>query len=168
MNNFVDLLLDKLYSILNGILKKNISKERWSNFVQFIKFGIVGLTNTIISYVLYVLILNMLSGMGLFSKIDYLIAQFLSFILSVLWSFYWNNKFVFRANTQGKKNIFFSLVKTYISYAFTGLFLNAVFSYIWVEILGISKYFAPLINLIISVPLNFLLNKCWAFKNSVK
>lgn len=29
---------------------------------------------------------------------------------------------------------------------------------------GISKFIAPLINLIISVPVNFIMNKMWAFK----
>lgn len=35
---------------------------------------------------------------------------------------------------------------------------------IWVTIFHISKYIAPLINLVISVPINFLINKFWAFK----
>ena len=29
---------------------------------------------------------------------------------------------------------------------------------------GNSKFIAPLINLIISVPVNFIMNKMWAFK----
>ena len=28
----------------------------------------------------------------------------------------------------------------------------------------ISKYLAPLINLVVSIPVNFLMNKLWAFK----
>lgn len=47
---------------------------------------------------------------------------------------------------------------------FTGLFLNTVLSVLWVQILGISKMIAPIVNLLISVPLNFIMNKFWAFK----
>ena len=87
------------------------------------------------------------------------------FVLSVLWSFYWNRKFVFRAE-EGKQIPWLrALVKTYISYAFTGLFLNSVLSVLWVEVFGMSKIVAPILNLIISVPINFLMNKFWAFRS---
>ena len=51
-----------------------------------------------------------------------------------------------------------------MSYAFTGLFLNSVLSILWVEIVGLPKLIAPIINLLVSVPINFLLNKFWTFK----
>ena len=50
------------------------------------------------------------------------------------------------------------------TYAFTGLFLNTVLSVLWVEKLGISKMIAPILNIFISVPVNFVMNKFWAFK----
>ncbi|MBF1260356.1 MAG: GtrA family protein, partial [Lachnoanaerobaculum sp.] len=58
-----------------------------------------------------------------------------------------------------------SLIKTYLSYAFTGLVLNNVFSYILVDILNVSKLIAPLINMILGMPINFLINKLWAFNS---
>ena len=88
----------------------------------------------------------------------------IAFILSVLWSFYWNNKFVFTARDGQKRNLWQALIKTYIAYGFTGIILNNVLSHVWINVLGISKFVAPLINLIISVPLNFIINKLWAFK----
>lgn len=86
----------------------------------------------------------------------------------MLWSFYWNNKYVFKQNEGQERNIFAALLKTYVSYAFTGLFLNSVLSFIWVEIIGVSKLIAPIINLLVSVPINFLMNKFWAFKTESK
>ena len=32
------------------ITKKGISDDVWNRFVQFVKFGLVGLSNTVISY----------------------------------------------------------------------------------------------------------------------
>ena len=86
------------------------------------------------------------------------------FVLSVLWSFYWNNRFVFTLKSGELRSIWKSLIKTYISYSFTGLFLNSILLVLWVKILGVSEFIAPLINLIFSVPLNFIINKLWAFK----
>ena len=97
-------------------------------------------------------------------KADYLIAQVIAFVLSVLWSFYWNRKYVFNSEDGEAVPWYKALIKTYISYAFTGLFLNTVLAVLWVQILGISKMIAPIVNLLISVPLNFIMNKFWAFK----
>jgi putative flippase GtrA len=106
--------------------------------------------------------------LGILPKIDYLVAQVIAFILSVLWSFFWNNKFVFKKDEDEHRNPWAALAKTYVSYAFTGLFLNTVLSIIWVDLLSISKLIAPIINLLVSVPINFFLNKLWAFKTDKK
>ena len=102
--------------------------------------------------------------MNLFPKVDYLIAQILMFLLSVLWSFYWNNKMVFKQEDGENRNLWKALLKTYISYAFTSLFFSTFLLTIWVSIVGISEFVAPIINLIITVPLNFLIQKFWAFR----
>ncbi len=125
------------------------------SLIQFVKFGIVGLSNTLISYVVYVA--------GVRFGMHYLLASILGFVISVLNSFYWNNKYVFG---QGKeeRNLLKTLLKTFMAYAFTGLVLANILLYIWVDILGISEYLGPLINLVVTVPLNFVINKLWAFR----
>lgn len=163
-DKFFDLIENVLKWFLCRILGFSISEEKLQAFVEFVKFGIIGLSNTVISYIIYVLSLWGFQKIGVFQKTDYLLAQFVGFVLSVLWSFYWNNKFVFKTGEK-KRNLFYALLKTYVSYAFTGLFLNSILSILWVEVLHWSKMIAPIINLLVSVPLNFILNKFWAFKN---
>lgn len=158
-------IIEKLMEIvLVKILHIKFNENQWGNLVQFVKFGIVGLSNTIVSYVIYVGGLLLFQKQGWLPKIDYLVAQIIAFILSVLWSFYWNNKFVFTKQEAEERNIWQALIKTYISYAFTGLFLNSILSFLWVEVFAIPKIIAPIINLIVSVPINFFMNKFWAFK----
>lgn len=129
--------------------------------VQFIKFGVVGVSNTIISYVLNVAIIIFLRPYC-FSW-DYVVANTIAFFLSVLWSFYWNNRYVFSDSNEQRSTIH-SLIKTYIAYSFTGVLLSNILSYVWINVFEISKYVAPLINLLICVPLNYIINKYWAFK----
>lgn len=93
-----------------------------------------------------------------------MLAQIIAFLLSVLWSFYWNNKKVFLPEEGKERSIWKALLKTYISYSFTGLFLNSILLILWVDVLEISEFVAPVFNLLISVPLNFIINKFWAFK----
>ncbi len=156
----IEKILKNVFKILLG---DKFTEERYQALIQFIKFGIVGLSNTVISYLIYVITLFTLQKSNILPSVDYLIAQFVGFILSVLWSFYWNNKFVFSDNHENR-NWIYALAKTYFSYAFTGLFLNSVLSLLWVEVFYMSKMVAPIINLLVSVPLNFIMNKFWAFK----
>lgn len=75
-------------------IKKIMANERIKPLVQFVKFGLVGVSNTAISYLLYVGILFLLGGLSW--KYDYILANVVAFTISVFWSFYWNNKYVFK------------------------------------------------------------------------
>lgn len=164
--------MDKLWNLIEAIMELffvkllhiKFTEEQWEALVQFVKFGVVGVSNTVISYVLYTGSLLLMRQFSVFPKVDYLLAQIVAFALSVLWSFYWNNKMVFTLNDGEERSIIKSLIKTYISYSFTGLFLNSILLILWVQILGVSEFIAPIINLLVSVPINFLINKFWAFK----
>lgn len=162
-------LLEKLvyYTLKKGLslFKKELTDEMFSGIMQFVKFGIVGVSNTVISYVIYLGCLLVFQKIKLFVEFDYLISQIISFILSVLWSFYWNNKLVFSVEEGEERSIWKALLRTYVSYSFTGLFLNSILLALWVQIFHVSEFIAPIVNLIISVPLNFVINKLWAFKS---
>lgn len=157
--------IEKIYmffvELFFKIIKKDLTDKKRQTFKEFLQFGLVGVSNTIISYLLYVVTLLLVSKSGV--KFDYIIANIVSWLLSVLWSFYWNNKFVFKKEEGEKRNIWAALFKTYVSYGFTGLILNNILSVLWVSVLHISKMLAPIINLVISIPINFFMNKLWAF-----
>ena len=143
----------------------SLSDKTEESVVQFIKFGLVGITNTLLSYAIYLLVLFFMKPLEL--SWDIYVGSVLSFVLSVLWSFFLNNRLVFRTE-KGSRSIWKSLLKTYVSYGFTGIVLANVLLYFWVSILGVSKTVAPAINLLITVPLNFILNKFWAFRAEKK
>ena len=95
---------------------------------------------------------------------DFFAGNIVGFVLSVLWSFYWNNRLVFTVKEGEHRSMWKALLKTYLSYGFTGIILSNVLSWVWITQLGISKFIAPVINLLFSVPINFVMNKLWAFK----
>lgn len=161
--NFFDSLIRNVTSFFLKLIGKNDEKTI-NNFTQFIKFAIVGVSNSIVSYAVYTISLLAFKSVNLFPEIDYLISQVIQFLLSVLWSFYWNNRFVFTVKEGEKRVIWKALLKTYASYSFTGLFLNSILLFIWVQVIHISEFIAPLINIVISMPINFLINKYWAFR----
>ena len=152
--------MKKIITVIFEKLHIKVSEAKIDTLAQFIKFGLVGLSNTLLSYAIYLLTLLLMSPLKL--SWDYFVASVLSFVLSVLWSYFWNNRFVFKQGSN-KRSFWRSLFKTYLSYAFTGIILGNILLYVWVALLGIPKTLAPLLSLVITVPLNFLLNKYWAF-----
>lgn len=162
--NIIEMISGAVFRVFFKVVGKEYTDDINEALMQFVKFGIVGVSNTVISYVLYTVTLLALRGLHIFAGYDYLIATAIAFILSVLWSFYWNNKMVFVMAEGQSRNLWKALLKTYVSYSFTGLFLNSVLMVLWVQIFHISEFIAPIINLLVSVPVNFVINKFWAFK----
>ena len=126
----------------------------WKIFGQFIKFAIVGCSNIAINLAVYYLCL--------FLGINYLIAYTLGFLVSVCNAFFWNYKYVF-VNKQ-ETSIIKAFVKVVASYGFSFL-LSLVLMTLLVEIFHISSFIAPVLKMIVTIPLNFVMNKIWAFKD---
>ncbi len=138
------------------------SADFWRVFRQFLGFGIVGVSNTFLSLFVYYIF----KWLG----VNYLLANVAGVVVGILNSFFWNSRFIFKSKEEDstqKKNIFAKTATFYrmcVSYGLTAL-LSTFLLYIWVQKLGISDNIAPIINLCITVPLNFLLNKLWVFKD---
>ena len=121
------------------------------SFIQFIKFGLVGITNTAVGFGVYYALY--------FCGAHYIIANVVSWLVSVFNAFYWNSKYVFQSGSGWWKTLF----RTYISYG-ASLLISTLLLYALVEYFQVSPVIAPVLCLLVTVPLNFLLNKFWAFK----
>jgi len=142
-------------------LKKKLGVETKEDLrqliIQFIKFGLVGVSNTAVSMAIYYLFLWIDDSL-------YMVGSILGTILSILNAFIWNDLFVFTGNPKDFKSVMFRLGKTYVSYGGTSLLSNVL---LWLEVtlLHVSKVYAPIVNLLITIPLNYLINKFWTFKH---
>ena len=137
------------------------NKEQIKNLIiQFIKFGTVGAINTVLSYAIT-------NGAYYLLHLHEQISNIIAFVSTVFISFMLNGRFVFTENKE-ERNFWKSLLKVYASYSITGVFLTAILLYIEEELLGIPHYIATLMNLVVTIPINFLLNKFWAYKDKGK
>lgn len=146
--------------------KKKLTDEQAESFLQFVKFAIVGVSNTLLSMGINFCILFICNRNNWLqtNDIKVYVGNCVAFFLSVLWSFFWNNKFVFKEDEGGQKRVWWkTLLKTYVAYAFTGLGLSNLISWLCVTVFGINEYIAVLINLVIAVPINYVMNKFWAY-----
>ena len=160
LNKLWEILVFILDFIIRKVFRISLSDAQWEAFLQFIKFGIVGVSNTLIHYFTYLICI--------FAGCHYLIASVIGFLVSVLNAFYWNNKYVFVKEENATRSLWQAFLKTFLSYAGTGLVLENVLLVIWVRFLHVPEAIAPLVTLLITIPINFILNKFWAFKDRKK
>ncbi len=147
--------MKRLIDALFGKLGADTPEERRALILQFVKFGLVGVSNTLVSWACYYLFLFIDERL-------YLVGSVVGTVVSIANVFFWNDRFVFRSEERDLKSTLKRLGKTYVSYGGTSLLGTAI---LWAEVnlLGISKTLAPIIGLVITIPLNFLINKFWTF-----
>jgi putative flippase GtrA len=119
----------------------------FQNFKKFLKYSIVGIVNTIITYPAFIFLSNI---------IDYTFAIIIIFPLGVLLSYFLNKKFVFNKE-KGNMLIFFIIM--------TIMFItNFSITWILVEFGNIIKEISQGIAIVVAFIVHYLLNKKFSFK----
>ena len=111
---------------------------------RWLRFVFSGAINTVLTYGLY-LLLNLIVGFQL--------AYFVSFFTGVMLSYWINSTFVFRAKLSLKKFLSFPVV--YVAQYVA----SAVVLQILVTTAGVSETLAPIIVVIITIPLTYLMSR---------
>ncbi len=137
--------------------KSNITEKK-SGLIeiikQFIKFGIIGVINTGITLVIYYIFVFINEDL-------YIVGNTVGFTVTVINAFVLNSRFVFKGSEQ--KLVSGAMVKTFICYG-TTFFISTGLLYLLVQHLSVSEFLAPILNLAVTAPLNFILIKFWAMK----
>ncbi len=115
------------------------------------RFLIAGGINTLLTYLIYLMLLNLVS---------YFFAFTMSFIVGILIAFVMYSKFVFRTPF-----VWCKLVQYPILYALQYV-VGVVLLVILVEYMGLDKRIAPIINVVLLTPVIFVLNKWFLTKRT--
>lgn len=147
---------------------------------QFLSFIVIGSINSVVYYVSYALFV--------FLGMHYIPANAVGFVLSVLSSYLLNSRLVFKEDGSKEKRVWWRvLLKVFMTNAFTGLLLTSLLLKLWIDIVGLAnameplsvalgengiylsadelaEYIAPVINMLITTPMNFFINKFWTYR----
>lgn len=145
-------IIKKIVENLLGAINIRLSAQMWDSIEKFLKFLIVGLSNTIIQLAIYYL------AIIIFGSDKYLFGQTAGYFCGVINSYFCNSRFVF---AKGKRGIL-SFVKMCFCYLLT-FFLQTTLIFVQIDILKLSGYLAPVLAVIVTTPINFVLNKLFAF-----
>ncbi len=140
------------FAFWDRCMQKPLFQKLW----QFVKFGVVGLSNTVISLGVYKFCVHVCG-------LHYLAANLLGLMLSVVNAYYWNNRCVFgngQKRTLGQHALMY--LKSLTAYGGTFV-LDSLLLLFWVEVVHTGETIAPVLNLCVTIPINFLINKYWTF-----
>jgi putative flippase GtrA len=123
------------------------------NWLQFVRFGLVGASGYVVNLAVYALCVHPLA-------IDYRASATLAFLTAVTNNFWWNRHWTFRARAghAGFQAARFLVV----SLAAFGL--NLLLLQLLVVAAGLPKVPAQAIAVLLAMPANFLGNRLWTFR----
>lgn len=125
-------------------MKNRVSKE-------LATYIIAGVLTTIVNFIVYYAML--------FIGIDYKISNTAAFIVSVIFAFIINKKYVFLS----EKSYFKEFIKFSVGRLFTyALDIGAMI--ILIEMFSVSEYMAKLWTNILVIIVNYIISKFWTFK----
>lgn len=126
---------------------------RLSTSIQFVKFLLVGASNTVVLLAVYYLVLWLLG------RSYYLLGQTLGYAAGILNSFFWNSRYVFAPKKKSGAASFLKMTLSYgVTYVLQAGLLTAL-----VDWCHVSEILAPLLAIAVTTPINFVLNRLFVF-----
>ena len=126
--------------------------DRFSWLAQFINFGIVGVSNMLVAYSVYAILV--------YFNVHPQIANIFSVLVSILNAYVWNRFWVFSQTATKKVTGPIRFIVVYGG----NLLLGMVLLYLYIDVWHLNKYIAPFISMPVTIPLNYILNRFWVFK----
>lgn len=119
---------------------------------QFVKFGIVGVSNTVIFFLVYTLLLKVFG-------VWYVAASGIGFAVGATNGFIWNRRWTFREHVgDALTPVRWFVVQT------SGLFLDLGLVYLFVDGVGLNKLVGQAVTIVIVTVTTFFANRAWTFK----
>ncbi len=133
-------------------LPRHVRRLNTPLLVQFIKFGIVGISNTLITFAVYTLLLKVFG-------VWYLAASAIGFTAGAINGFLLNRAWTFREHVgDALTPVRWGAVQC------SGLALNEGLLYLFVDRVGLDKLLAQACATAIVTVLTFLANRAWTFR----
>lgn len=126
-----------------------------NEFISLIKFGIVGVSNTLVNWIIFFI----LNHIGVY----YITANVIAYLIATANSYFWNSKWVFKF----KKEESLKAPLRFILLNLIGLVLNSTILYLLVDLLHFSRMISLIIATGIVMIVNYFINKIWVFKGNM-
>ena len=119
--------------------------------IRFVKFGMVGVINTLVNWIIFFI----LNALGMY----YILANIIAYTLGTIHSYLWNTLWVFKYKEKASTDTTIKFVILNV----VGLGLNTGILYVLVDLCNLNKFIGLVITTGIVMIINYVVNKLWVF-----
>ncbi|MCR8659022.1 GtrA family protein [Paenibacillus endoradicis] len=132
---------------------KTISRK---SLKQFIIFGIVGVSNTVVDLIIFWLLIQ--------SSLHYIIANIVAYSVGMLNSYLWNSAITFKSKHRKNEIVAVKRIVKFIIWNGLMLLLSSALIYVVVEFMHWHALISKLVVTVFILVVQFLGSKKWVFK----
>lgn len=128
----------------------------YKKYEEIINYLIVGGLTTLVSIIVYAMFTKLF-------HVNYMISNVISWIVSVLFAYITNKKFVFKSKCDSKNKVLIEIYQ-FFKYRVLSFVIDVLLMYVFVELIIIDDMIAKVIVQVVVIVLNYVFSKLFVFK----
>lgn len=131
--------------------------EIYKKYEEKINYLIFGVLTTFVNLIVYALCTKLFS-------INYMISNIIAWILSVLFAYITNKKYVFKSKCDSNKKVIYEIFQFFKYRILSFIICDMLLLCLFVELLNMNDMIAKVIIQVVVIVLNYLFSKLFVFK----
>ena len=131
--------------------------EIYKKYEEKINYLIFGILTTIVNLIVYAFCTKLFS-------INYMISNIIAWILSVLFAYITNKKYVFKSKCDSNKKVIYEIFQFFKYRVLSFIICDMLLLCLFVELLNMNDMIAKVIIQVVVIVLNYLFSKLFVFK----
>lgn len=131
--------------------------EIYKKYEEKINYLIFGVLTTFVNLIVYALCTKLFS-------INYMISNIIAWILSVLFAYITNKKYVFKSKCDSNKKVVYEIFQFFKYRILSFIICDMLLLCLFVELLNMNDMIAKVIIQVVVIVLNYLFSKLFVFK----
>lgn len=131
--------------------------EIYKKYEEKINYLIFGVLTTFVNLIVYALCTKLFS-------INYMISNIIAWILSVLFAYITNKKYVFKSKCDSNKKVIYEIFQFFKYRVLSFIICDMLLLCLFVELLNMNDMIAKVIIQVVVIVLNYLFSKLFVFK----
>ena len=131
--------------------------EIYKKYEEKINYLIFGVLTTFVNLIVYALCTKLFS-------INYMISNIIAWILSVLFAYITNKKYVFKSKCDSNKKVVYEIFQFFKYRVLSFIICDMLLLCLFVELLNMNDMIAKVIIQVVVIVLNYLFSKLFVFK----
>lgn len=144
--------------------RASLFERIWLNHETEVRFILVGVCNTILSYLIFVGFDSLFNLFFSPRYIAYMLAAVLSNVIAVTLAYFFHKHFTFKSRTKGKAALF-EYLRFYATYLFTTI-LSLILLPVFVEFLRLDPKIAAAVIMLLLTVVSFISHRFFSFRTT--